>query len=487
MSNFVGLYVRVTTADGLKEGLVTKVENGMLSLSTQNGPIMLSGAAIKNLKVIEKGETGLQLPDPRSLRQQPQSQQPHQQQQYQSTPPAPAPPASSFGVNNLFAAHRAETNPAAPSSSAPAVATSDDSLSDQELVAKMKALNRRKKKSKDTDRYNHNNSNNNRGGADWETDTSFTGDFDFAANLQKFDKQQVFDEIRESDTVPVEQRLVSHNRKYDFAHNAGKVPHHEMVLQPVQRQRWVEDERGDDDDEEGDDDRVTKLVLPDGVTCPTASADQYADVMRLVTPFMPQLIENCGSRLAELVIRLSGGPARFGSSSNHNPLPLCVCHVTDSDEGRKALSAASHLSNHGLKVVALLEKPRDDYSADFELKFNFFELCYGKIAASIKEYKDLARKNKLAAAEIAIVSGELTKPLQSVFDSKTTIVCIDHDVSAAKAVLVSSGIPLEASLQSEHTHYLIDMGLPQKVFEIERFKELAMSWGAEWFVQLDRR
>lgn len=38
------------------------------------------------------------------------------------------------------------------------------------------------------------------------------GDFDFEGELRKFDKKQVFDEIRQGDTTADEDRLVSHNR-----------------------------------------------------------------------------------------------------------------------------------------------------------------------------------------------------------------------------------------------------------------------------------
>lgn len=540
MSNFVGLYVRVTTAEGLREGLVTKVENGMLSLRTQNGPINLPGDAIKSLNVIERGQQELQLPDPRQHQTQgaPQTQnrQPQAQNASRSVSQNQQPRSVSqtrsdhsgqqgggagapgFSVNSLFDAHRAEMSgfshnhphpPPQPPQAASAGYESSSSLSDQELVSRVKQLNRKKKnnhKHNANANASHNNNNSNYN-ADWETDTSFTGDFDFQANLQKFDKQQVFDEIRESDNVPVEQRLVSHNKntphkapanKHDFAANAGKVPHNEMVLKPVSAQsRWIEDNQDDEDDEddeydnEDDGEHVTThfVSLSDSSHIPVASQDQYDDVMRLVSPFMDSLVENCGVKLAELVIRLSGGNARFGSSSNFNPLPFCVVLVGDSEAGKKALSAASHLSNHGLKVVAMLAKPRESYDPSFELKFNFFELCYGKVVASVADFTQLARKNKLGAPEVAILSAEIAQAqIQSIFDAKTTLVCVDEDhVSKSKAVLVSTGIPLEDTLQSKHTHYLIDMGLPQKIFEIERFKPLTITWGGEWCVQLEQR
>lgn len=44
------------------------------------------------------------------------------------------------------------------------------------------------------------------------TDIQEMGDFDFEGELKKFDKKQVFDEIRQGDTTADEDRLVSHNK-----------------------------------------------------------------------------------------------------------------------------------------------------------------------------------------------------------------------------------------------------------------------------------
>ena len=44
------------------------------------------------------------------------------------------------------------------------------------------------------------------------TDIQEMGDFDFSANLSKFDKRRVFDQLKQEDTTADEDRLVSHNR-----------------------------------------------------------------------------------------------------------------------------------------------------------------------------------------------------------------------------------------------------------------------------------
>ena len=66
------------------------------------------------------------------------------------------------------------------------------------------------------------------------TDIQEMGDFDFASNLSKFDKRRVFDEIRNDDTIPGEERLVSINRRARPGTNGGRNLHYtENVLDPT--------------------------------------------------------------------------------------------------------------------------------------------------------------------------------------------------------------------------------------------------------------
>ncbi len=57
------------------------------------------------------------------------------------------------------------------------------------------------------------------------TDIQDLGDFDFASNLSKFDKRQVFDDLRRDDTTADDERLVSFNRKAKLGTNGGKNLH----------------------------------------------------------------------------------------------------------------------------------------------------------------------------------------------------------------------------------------------------------------------
>lgn len=71
------------------------------------------------------------------------------------------------------------------------------------------------------------------------TDIQDMPEFDFAGNLSKFDKRQVFDDIRKDDTIPTDERLVSFNRKVKPGTNGGRNLHFtENVLDDVTNDQW---------------------------------------------------------------------------------------------------------------------------------------------------------------------------------------------------------------------------------------------------------
>lgn len=83
------------------------------------------------------------------------------------------------------------------------------------------------------------------------TDIQDMGEFDFAGNLSKFDKRQVFDDIRKDDTVGDDERLVSFNRKVKPGTNGGRNLHFtENVLDRDEHDQW-KSEAGETELEEG--------------------------------------------------------------------------------------------------------------------------------------------------------------------------------------------------------------------------------------------
>jgi enhancer of mRNA-decapping protein 3 len=84
------------------------------------------------------------------------------------------------------------------------------------------------------------------------TDIQDLGEFDFASNLSKFDKRQVFDDIRQADTTAEADRLVSFNRRARPGTNGGRNLHYtENVLDAPDvrdKDRW-KSEAGETEDD----------------------------------------------------------------------------------------------------------------------------------------------------------------------------------------------------------------------------------------------
>jgi enhancer of mRNA-decapping protein 3 len=84
------------------------------------------------------------------------------------------------------------------------------------------------------------------------TDIQDMGDFDFESNLSKFDKRQVFDDIRQADTTAEADRLVSFNRRARPGTNGGRNLHYtENVLDTPDgkdKDRW-KSEAGETEDD----------------------------------------------------------------------------------------------------------------------------------------------------------------------------------------------------------------------------------------------
>ncbi|KAF2156600.1 YjeF N-terminal domain-like protein [Myriangium duriaei CBS 260.36] len=89
------------------------------------------------------------------------------------------------------------------------------------------------------------------------TDVQDMGDFDFEANLSKFDKKAVFDEIRNDDMTADEDRLVSHNRARPGTYGGKNLHPTEMVLSPQTKPT-------DDDADIQSDSYIPDVNLADG-------------------------------------------------------------------------------------------------------------------------------------------------------------------------------------------------------------------------------
>lgn len=237
------------------------------------------------------------------------------------------------------------------------------------------------------------------------TDIQDLGDFDFASNLSKFNKRQVFDDIRRDDTTADDERLVSFNRRAKPGTNGGRNLHFtENVLDvPEVNDRWkseageTEDERRDDPYSSGrgskragsrrpmqsrkgsvlpthidrnDSPRPLQRVatsplngstsgirasfrLRNNKPCHCVSPLQMLEVEQLCTSEFglteDMLSENAGRSIAEAVLKVE--------AEVKNVVILAGNHKS----GARAVAAARHIRNRRLRVtVVLLGGERDE-------------------------------------------------------------------------------------------------------------------------------
>lgn len=259
-------------------------------------------------------------------------------------------------------------------------------------------------------------------------------DFDFQANLDRFDKALVFDEIRQHDQTSINDRLVTFNRikKSDIkpgrtvgVNGQVKFGNKEMI---VTESKWdVSDEDNKDlvgDDEEDDfisdvpppppnrrpsrpqlqDDSVKLIAETTKKPCLCASPLQLVELERMMsdTYGIPDTIltENAGRGVATLALQSLGGASRF-NYSNHNSRPLVVVLASNSRTGAKALAAARHLANRQIKIIALAvgcvedrqQSGADEVLAEIKIQVKALESCKGIV---VTRYDELMTQLSLA-------------------------------------------------------------------------------------------
>ncbi|KAG7883707.1 hypothetical protein KL938_002292 [Ogataea parapolymorpha] len=200
--------------------------------------------------------------------------------------------------------------------------------------------------------------------------------FDFASNLQKFDKQSVFKELSKLDKVDPANRLVGHNRTNEKVNYDNT----EMVLDKKQKDEWDNiistsahrnpisgSQENESRTYSGNSEIVhqrksvtpvlgssIKLFSKDREPIPTCSPIQLADVLQLSADNFGltdrELTSDTGKSLAELIIKEITGDFRL-SKMNHNPPPLMLILAGNNITGARALCAGRQLFNHGIRVL----------------------------------------------------------------------------------------------------------------------------------------
>lgn len=194
-------------------------------------------------------------------------------------------------------------------------------------------------------------------------------EFDFQANLDLFDKERIFREIKATDDIPTEKRLVSHNRK---------LRHDEMILDRLPRDgddtitmtarmtATTEAEREPPPAERLPIDRSPSFKcssLPVASNIPLVDSAIFEAIeQRIITSgalTIDQLIENCGRSLAEFLTRQAAQvlelDARHGLiSSRSNERRLILLYLSADRRGAYALAAGRFFLNRGLSVCAFI-------------------------------------------------------------------------------------------------------------------------------------
>ncbi|KAI9183836.1 enhancer of mRNA decapping [Blastocladiella emersonii ATCC 22665] len=236
-------------------------------------------------------------------------------------------------------------------------------------------------------RNNNNNNDYRRSHLDSAHDTWNLGDvsdyhdseFDFQANLDRFDKKTVFDEIRRADTIAPEARLVAINRRDPMQ---AKLAPTENVLAPANgsaasRSATSAPVSGSDTATTtgtGTTPKLTKLrrrksVFPEvdiatanirthfGCAVPTATALQMIEAERIAQTeaFVSEdlMTENAGRSVSMMILQALGGNRRF-AARNHNSPPHVVLLCGDNKNGAYTAAAGRFLVSRGARVSVLL-------------------------------------------------------------------------------------------------------------------------------------
>lgn len=254
-------------------------------------------------------------------------------------------------------------------------------------------------------------------------------EFDFAANLQKFDKKSVFEDISNNDHIDESNRLVSINRNDNKKEKYGI---DEMVLKKNKHDGWDNNDNFDysnvingsnkakkntsSDTSQGNDSNISlqsravstasyerkPSLTPsfaqffssiyDESPVPTCSTLQISDVFTLCkTKFelTDQILnENAGNNLSDLVVNKIIGGFRI-ALKNHNEAPLVLLLVGNNKAGSVALTTARHLFNKGMKTMVYLlyntKISQDELFDEVDDELKRYSKIGGKMTNSIEQ------------------------------------------------------------------------------------------------------
>ncbi|KAG7700416.1 hypothetical protein KL930_001104 [Ogataea haglerorum] len=332
--------------------------------------------------------------------------------------------------------------------------------------------------------------------------------FDFASNLQKFDKQSVFRELSKLDKVDPTNRLVGHNRTNEKVNYDNT----EMVLDNKEKDEWdhiisnsAREHKISGSQEiesrtySGNSEIVhqrksatpvlgssIKLFSKDREPVPTCSPIQLADVLQLSSDNFGltdrQLTSDTGKSLAELIIKEITGDFRL-SKMNHNSPPLMLILAGNNITGARALSAGRQLFNHGIRILVYVlhdfEHSEDEILPLVKENLDILTNIGGKLVSDTRELNSVLEK--LDSPLELIIDGlqgydtNLSDLLEPEVDRSKEIVewCNKCNVSIL-SLDIPSGLDASSGTADFDSHifcnYLVSVGIPlSSILSLYRF------------------
>lgn len=340
-------------------------------------------------------------------------------------------------------------------------------------------------------------------------------DFDFQANLERFDKKMVFNEIRQNDATLPSDRLVAFNKiqsevipgRTVASNGQVKYGHKEMVL-PSKGSEWESDDDRreyafEDDDDESytseiaappappirrlsrpqlNSDSIKLVATNTKKTCLCTSPVQMVELEHLMSESfgIPDTIltENAGRGVARLALQSLGGSTRF-SYGNHNSRPVVVVFVGNSRTGARALAAARHLANRQVRILALAvgcvedsQHRADEVLPEIRTQLKALESCKGTVVTRFEKF--MGELNMIDSPPELVIDGlqGYQTTLEDLLEGDCAAVksCIEWANNRQRAAIVSldipsgldsaTGIPNSTSIPHINAKWVLSCGLP---------------------------
>lgn len=543
MAQFLGKSVRITLADNSQvQGLVSKVDNGELELKDvlylnsgkrMTGSAKFSGGRIKDLDILttpasNNGSNNTnEIVDPAVLSAGPQRKQTKQLEEEGSSDESEVDenPYTAQEFLNKNSNTNGNNTISRPSSS-------NNSSSGKKPQQQQQQQQQKKKKKKPQQQQQQQQQQN--GSTTWDVKgIQNSQEFDFQANLNLFDKQTVFNEIRQHDATLPGQRLVEHNKQQPQSpqpkSSQTKYGTREMIIEPRNNSN---SSNGNSADHSPNSHHLVFSNSPSNI-CPVASPMQLLELERLsseahgVSEVM--VTENVGRGIGQLALKALGGTSRF-TANNHNAHPLVVVLIGNNRSGCRALAAARHLANRHVRVLAVLTVERHSLSPLIQSQLLAFESSKGKVLIKRVQTLTAALTGYASPPELVIdgIEGyqqsvedlwegadeptEMAELIRWANKQRCGVMCVDipsgldpatGQVSSDRSRpfiqpkwILSSGLPLFGVLNSQldkdnvspAAHYLLDSGYPQGAMSSGPLKKFSQIWfGAEWVLELSAK